>query len=96
MFEHSRKATKGVDWHIACFAVDQHSVNRLEHVMAPANATPLTSALLRFFELCYGHMIAAEYDQQNPKRDEAPDSYLAIWSTSGEYHGKLHDNVPRE
>jgi hypothetical protein len=68
--------------------------------MAPAIATSLTTVFSRFFELCYGHMIAAEYDQQNPQRDDTSDSYLEIWSTSGEYHGKLrHEaspNVPRE
>ncbi len=64
--------------------------------MAPTRDTTLRSIFLRFFEVCYGHQIAAEYDQMNPKRDESQDSYLAIWSTSGEYHGNLHNSRPHD
>jgi hypothetical protein len=64
--------------------------------MTPAKATSLKSAIYRFFEVCYGHQIAAEYDRTNPRRDDAQDSYMAIWSTSGEYHGKLPNRQPRD
>jgi hypothetical protein len=68
----------------------------LERIMTPTKAVSLKSVFLRFFEICYGHQIAAEYDQTNPKPAHAQDSYLAIWSTSGEYHGNLHNNERRE
>ena len=64
--------------------------------MAPIKDISFKSMVLRFFEACYGHQIAAEYDQTNHMRDNAQDSYLAIWSTSGEYHGNLHNKKPQD
>jgi hypothetical protein len=64
--------------------------------MAPTNTTTLKSMILRLFEICYGHQIASEYDHANQTSDTTQDSYMAIWSTSGEYHGNLHNNQPRD